>query len=225
MNCFAHSWQFVDRDPYFVTGTVLPDWLSMIARQTRVRSKAANFFGRDSVPAISGLAHGIIRHHHDDGWFHNNRTFVETNLRFSIELRDLLGSDAGFRPHLVGHITIEMLLDAFLATHDIARLDRFYQIVGQVDPASIQSTVNMIANTPTERIVDFIPRFIDEGYLYDYVDDWRVRYRMNRVLKRIGLAELPPEFEHWLFDARKSVYANALEMLNEPGQKPFIGKS
>lgn len=225
MNCFAHAWQFIDRDPYFVTGTVLPDWLSMIARKTRVRSKSAAQFTNGSTTAVSDLANGIIRHHHDDDWFHTNRAFVEMNLRFSIELRDLLGADAGFRPHLVGHVVIEMLLDAFLATHEIQRLDRFYDLVGQVDSQRVQSAINSFASVSTDRIVDFIPRFIDEAYLYDYFDDSRVRYRMNRVLKRVGLVELPPEFEHWLVDARKSVYANALEMLNEPGQKPFIGKS
>jgi hypothetical protein len=223
MNCLAHAWRFLDGDPYFVTGTVLPDWLTMIARKTRVRSRSAMPFASDNLPVSAELARGILRHHRDDHWFHNNRGFVELNLRFSVELRDLLGADAGFRPHLAGHIVIEILLDSYLAEQNIQRLDRFYELVSLVDPARVQSVVNRIASVPTDRMADFVPRFLEEAYLYDYLENPRVRYRLNRVLNRVGLPQLPREFEDWLVGARKSVYAGAKRMLHEPGQAPFLG--
>ncbi len=216
MNCFAHGYRFLERDPWFVTGTVIPDWLTMVARRTRVRTRNARSQLSAASPQVAALARGIVQHHHDDGWFHNSRTFVELNMRFAIELRELLGSDAGFRPHLAAHIGIEMLLDSYLAERDISRLDRFYALIGQTDPELLELAVNRMAPRPTDQIAEFVPRFIQEGYLYDYLEDVRVRYRLNRVLTKMGMAELPPAFADWVQTARKRVYAGARELLNEP---------
>ncbi|MGI9519703.1 MAG: hypothetical protein ACR2NP_21800 [Pirellulaceae bacterium] len=220
MNCFAHGWRFLDADPYFVVGTALPDWLTLVDRKVRVREKNAAAFSADSNGAGYQLARGIVQHHRDDDWFHNQREFVELNLQFAIELRDLLGADAGFRPHLAGHILIEVLLDGFLTEKDSSRLDLYYQRVSEVDAAQVEEVVNRIAQRSTSRIAEFIPHFIEEGYLYDYVDDVRVRYRLNRVLKRVGLVELPISVLDWLPDARQRVYEQALSMLTEPNESP-----
>ena len=220
MNCFAHGLRFLDGDPYFVTGTALPDWLTLIDRKVRVREKNSAAFAADNNGVGRQLACGIVQHHRDDDWFHNQREFVELNLQFAVELRDLLGADAGFRPHLAGHIVIEMLLDGFLTEQDRSQLDRYYQRVAEVDPAVVQRIVNAIAAQPTVRLAKFIPHFIEEGYLYDYVDDGRVRYRLNRVLKRVRLAQLPESFLDWLPNARQRVYRLAPSLLTEPVEVP-----
>ena len=40
MNYFAHALPFLDQ-PYFVAGTAVPDWLSVVDRQVRVRRRHA----------------------------------------------------------------------------------------------------------------------------------------------------------------------------------------
>ena len=40
MNYLAHAYQYLS-DPYFVAGTNLPDWLSVVDRKVRVRAKPA----------------------------------------------------------------------------------------------------------------------------------------------------------------------------------------
>ena len=40
MNYFAHGREFVD-EPYFLAGTAVPDWLSVVDRPTRIRSRQA----------------------------------------------------------------------------------------------------------------------------------------------------------------------------------------
>ncbi len=216
MNCFSHACRFLDRDPYFVAGTVLPDWLTLVDRQTRVRTRnAAPFFESDNRE-LAELALGIARHHVDDAWFHENPLFVEMNMRFGLELRELLDADAGFRPHLVGHIVIEMLLDAWLASRDRSALDRFYTLIADVDPVLLESWVNRMAARPAFRLAEFVPRFVSERYLYDYFEDDRVAYRMNRVLDRVGLARLSDEFVDWVAVARVRVYRNAPRLLAEP---------
>lgn len=192
----------------------------MVARKTRVREKLAMKFVDDNDSAMAALSQGIVQHHRDDHWFHGLREFVELNLEFSIEIRELLekgkAEEAGFRPHLVGHIVIEMLLDGWLAEKNIRQLDEYYVRVAAVDPAIVEQGVNRIATQGTDLVVKFIPRFIEEAYLYDYVDDLRVRYRMNRVLKRVKLAALPESFVDWLPNARARVYELAPVLLDSP---------
>ncbi len=40
MNYLSHGFRFVD-DPYFVAGTALPDWMSVLDRRNRARSTVA----------------------------------------------------------------------------------------------------------------------------------------------------------------------------------------
>jgi hypothetical protein len=216
MNCFAHAHRFLERDPYFVVGTCVPDWLAMVDRKTRARQRLAAPLAVSGRGSLGQLAAGIVRHHQDDHWFHESREFTELNLRFAVELRERLGADAGFRPHLAGHILIEMLLDGYLTELDRSRLDCLYQKVATVSPARVQTGVNQIAVIPTFRLTRFLPRFLRERYLYDYIDNARTLYRLNRVLQGVRLAALPPSILHWLPGARERVFAWAAVMLTPP---------
>ena len=57
----------------------------------------------------------------------------------------------------------------------------------------------------------------------DYVDDQRVRYRINRVLKSVKLEELPESLLNWLPNARQRVYELAPVMLTPPVAKAENG--
>ena len=159
------------------------------------------------------IAKGIVQHHDDDRWFHANPLFVELNLQLAIELRELLGKEAGFRPHLAAHILIEVLLDRALTLEKSGSLELLYEQVGRVDPEKIQEQVNQIAARSTDRIVKFFPRFHDERYLFDYLKDEGIQYRLNRVLKRVQLAPLPNSFLEWLPQAWSRVQQHQAELL------------
>ena len=222
MNCFSHAYRFLDRDPYFIVGTCVPDWLSMVARKTRAREKSAIQFVNDARSDVAELAAGIVRHHQDDHWFHECREFVELNLQLSIELRDLLGADAGFRPHLAAHILIEVLLDGYLqeqTENGKQKLDQYYDMVRSVDSQLVEQVINQIAAKPTDKITWFMPKFLEDAYLYDYIADDRVLYRLNRVLKQVLLAELPNSILDWLPAVRKRVYELAPAMLTPPDER------
>ena len=205
MNCFSHAFRFLDRDPYFVAGTCVPDWLSMIDRKVRAREKRASEFKMDQDKVTAEVASGIVQHHQDDDSFHNNPVFVQMNLDLAVEIREMLGSDAGFRPHLSGHILIEVLLDGFLAKQRISQLDRYYEMIATIDPKKLQQSINRMTAISTTRVEWFIPLFLKEKYLYDYLEDKGVLYRLNRVLKRIKLNPLPDRFLNWLPSVRQRV--------------------
>ncbi len=44
---------------------------------------------------------------------------------------------------------------------------------------------------PTERLPDMIQLFCRERFLYDYLDDAKLLTRLNRVMRRVRLPELP----------------------------------
>ncbi|WP_153558987.1 hypothetical protein [Roseimaritima sediminicola] len=204
MNYLTHAAEHLDR-PYFVAGLATPDWLSVVDRRVRVRSGAAAELADDPDPRVRDLVAGIIRHHEDDRWFHQTRCFVEMNLQFAVELRDHLPGDDGFRPSFLGHILIELLLDADLIAEDRGRADRYYATLERVDGAVVQAAVNRIAARRTEFLEPFIPRFIDERFLYDYLDNDRLLFRLNQVMRRVGLPRLPASLTVWLQTARHRV--------------------
>ena len=115
MNYSAHAIEHLD-EPYVVAGTAVPDWLNVVNRRVRVRSKHAQPFVDDDDNRLASVARGIVQHHTDDRWFHESRTFAELSYQFTADMRDVLPADDGFRPSFLGHVLVEILLDATLAS-------------------------------------------------------------------------------------------------------------
>ena len=212
MNFLSHGYTYVDR-PYFLSGTAVPDWLSHIDRRIRARRKLAVAFVDDVDPHTAAVARGIVQHHDDDQRFHSSRTFVEMSMRFAVELREQLPPDNGMRCGFIGHIVIELLLDAYLHEQRPGLLDRYYQAMAHVRPDVVQAAVNRITGKPTQRLAKLIPKFVDAEFLYDYQTDAGLLLRMNQVLTRIGLELLPEALTPWLSDVRGQVYAQAEPLL------------
>ena len=51
--------------------------------------------------------------------------------------------------------------------------------------------------------------------MFDYVDDAKTLYRINRVLKRIGLEEVGDDILPWVKEARQRVYDQVPKLLNQ----------
>lgn len=213
MNSFAHVLPFLDRGNYFVVGCTVPDWLGAADRRCRVRKRRASEFTSDNDPLVAALASGIIQHMDDDHWFHSGQRFVQLNAVFALELRKILVGDPGFRPGFLGHILIELLLDAYLREQQPHQLARFYQMVAACDPAAIERAVNAMANRSTERLKPYWSIFLREKYLFDYNCDERLVRRVNSVLRRVQLPSVGNELVDWLPSARERVYASAVDLL------------
>jgi len=212
MNYFAHGRDFVDQ-PYVLAGTAVPDWLCVADRAVRVRSKDAAPLAADADDQAAAVAAGIVRHCDDDRWFHATRTFAELSLQIAKMARAALPDDEGMRPSFLGHILVELLLDAALTEQDSARLQAYYDALDEVDPAAVQATVNRIARRPTDRLALFIPIFRRERFLWDYLDDGKLLARLNQVMCRVKLPALPAGFVDVLTAARVLVRDRAGELL------------
>ncbi len=212
MNYFAHARPFLDR-PCLAAATGVPDWLVVADRQVRVRMKHARPWSDDPDPTVVAVARGVIQHISDDLVFHRTRAFAELSMDLAIRARGLLGPEAGFRPAFVGHLLLELLLDASLIAQGPSLLDAYYRVLDGLDPAAIQDAVNRMAPRPTLRLAVMISEFRRLRILWDYLEDGKLLGRLNQVMRRARLSELPERFRDMLPEARQAVAARVGELL------------
>jgi hypothetical protein len=215
VNFLSHGFRYLDQ-PYVVAGTAVPDWLSMVDRKIRARSKNAMPLIQSDDIATREVAMGIMYHHRDDLWFHSSQLFAETMMRFSIELRDELPGDEGFRPSFLGHILVEILMDSTLIGRDPTLADRYYAVVQSVSAAKVQDIVNQVAKSSTTGLAPVIFRFANARFLYDYRNDDKLLMRLNQIMARVGLPLLPRSLIPWLRNARCLIDSRCDALLTPP---------
>lgn len=215
MNYFAHGRESID-DPYFLAGTAVPDWLSVVDRRVRARAARAKEMADDQDSCIAAIARGIVRHHHDDAWFHETRAFGELCWQFTAAVRDVLAPDDSMRPSFLGHILVELLLDDVLIRREPERLSAYYRAMEAVEPAIVEQAVNRISQRSCERLPHFVELFCRERFLCDYAEDGKLLFRLNQVMSRVGLPPLSEKFAQLLPELRRRVCERADELLTPP---------
>ncbi|MEL6108571.1 MAG: hypothetical protein AAFU85_21405 [Planctomycetota bacterium] len=218
MNFLSHALPYLDQ-PLLAVCTAVPDWLSVVDRKIRARERMALAVLDADDESLRNVAEGILAHIRDDRWFHGTQAFAEVNLRLAVELRDRLPGDRGFRPMFVGHVLIEVLLDGFWLRDEPDLGERYYALVEDCPAETIQRCVNEITGKPTERLVPTIQRFAAARFLFDYLDDERLLFRLNQVMNRVRLAELPEAILPWIADARDLVESRREQFLTPPNGK------
>jgi hypothetical protein len=201
MNYFSHAIRFLDR-PVFAVSTGLPDMLSVADRKVRLRSRRMEPFRETASPFDAEVAAGALQHLEDDAWFHKTRLFRET-----------IGVGDGMRCSFLGHIVTELQLDGVLAERYPALLDQYYELMGEADAVAIQDCVNRMAAKQTERLAILIPKFHQEQFLRDYAEPARLRFRLNQVMLRVRLDQLPEVLEEALAESWRIVESRAEALL------------
>jgi hypothetical protein len=204
--------RFVNR-PYYLAGTAVPDWLSVADRGVRVRAGRIEPLADNSGSDTAELAAGILQHLEDDRAFHKSRAFAETTGDLVRLFRETLGADDGFRVGFLGHVITELLLDTVLIDERPGLLDAYYAALDRIDPTVVETAVNHMARGSTSRLAPFIPLFRQVEFLRDYSEPTRLLFRLNQVLARIRLRQLPDDFAEALAAARLIVEPRAQELL------------
>ena len=212
MNYLAHAMPLMDR-PYFAAGAGVPDWLTVADRKVRLRNKHVEPFLADTDPVAAGVAGGVRRHLRQDAEFHNTRAFAELSWQLTVMVRDRLGDRDGFRPSFLGHLLVEVLLDAALAQENPHLLERYYHLLEAIEPDLVQAAVNRMAPRTTERLSMMIAEFRRQKVLWDYLEDDKLLIRLNQVMRRVKLPPLPDEFAEILPSARRMVDIRKDELL------------
>ncbi len=145
--------------------------------------------------------------------FTRRARFVELSLQFAATIRRQLKPDDGSRPWFLGHILVEILLDAALLESAPERVEQYYAALSEVEPRVVEAAVNRIAPRHTDRLAGFVSLFCSERFLWDYADDGKLCTRLDQVLRRVGLPPLPPSFAEVLPEMRKDVRRRRNELL------------
>jgi hypothetical protein len=214
VNYFAHGRNYID-DPCFLAGTALPDWLSVVDRRARARARLAKPWLDAEDRRLASLARGVVQHHHDDSWFHQTRAFVEVSLAFTRDIRQRLAEDASFRPSFLGHILVEILLDAVLIEQEPDQLNGYYRAMESLDPQVASRLAQPLITRPVPELPRMIRLFCRERFLCDYPDDGKLLVRLNRVMRRVRLPELPSSFQAFFPHARRTIRSRLPELLGE----------
>jgi hypothetical protein len=212
MNYLAHSLSCLD-DPYEVAGAAVPDWLGLTRPRLRCRSRHALPWVDSADPAMAAIARGIMRHHADDDWFHQTAAFCELSLEFARRVRRVTGDVDGMRPSFLGHILVELLLDAVIMAEDPGVLDAYYAALSSVDPQQVAGAVGQMTGADASALASIVRRFVPMRFLYDYVEDEPLAFRLNQVMHRVGLPNLPGRFTEILPDARALVARHRDDLL------------
>ena len=212
MNYFSHALPFL-ADPYFVAGTAVPDWLAVVDRGVRVKTKNVEPLAAHPNRETAAVARGLLQHFRDDAQFHKSRAFAETSLELSAAIRGLLAADSGFRPSFLSHVLVEVFLDWTLAEDNPGGLDAYYRALESVDPPSVQEAVNHMSARRTDRLAPMIFLFCRERILWDYGQDGKLLGRMNQVMRRVGFPLLPEGVQELFPAARQLVRRRRHELL------------
>jgi len=207
MNYLAHSLACLD-NPYEVAGAAVPDWLGLTRPRVRCRSRHALPFLDCQDPRLAAIARGVVRHHADDDWFHQTPAFSWLSIELARRVRRVTEDADGMRPSFLGHILLELLLDATLIAEDPRGVDAYYAALANVDAELIARAVGAMNGADSFGLAGIIERFVAMRFLYDYVQDDLLTYRLNQVMRRVGLAELPRRFVLMLPAARRLVSAH-----------------
>ncbi|WP_437205408.1 hypothetical protein [Planctomicrobium sp. SH664] len=192
MNYFAHALPHLDR-PYFLAGLAVPDWLSVLDRQCRVRRRVLN----ERIPTLTGeeleLARGILRHLDDDQWFHNSSAFYDVSGGITADFREVLGTAEEWHCGFLGHIVLELLIDATLIEDQPQAIHEYYRVMQNVDTLRVEQGVRSLATRDPVELGRFIELYLRERFLEDYTSDTLLLKRLNQVMRRVGLRLLPPD--------------------------------
>ncbi|MCS7304876.1 MAG: hypothetical protein NZ602_07190 [Thermoguttaceae bacterium] len=136
-----------------------------------------------------------------------------TSEATSAQPSTLPNSSGGFDTSFVGHLLVELLLDAALIAENPARLDHYYRALDQVDIKIILEAVHQITARRADRLATMILEFRRLRILWDYLDDRKLLTRLNQVMRRVGLVELPPALLDLLPSARQQVASRTKQLL------------
>jgi len=206
LNYLAHAIGCFD-DPYEVAGAAVPDWLGLTRPRLRCRSRHAAPFVDCADGEWAAVARGVVRHHADDDWFHQTPAFGDLSLELARRIRRVTRDADGLRPGFLGHILLELLLDATLIAEDPAGADAYYSALATVAPERVAEVVGRMNGADASALAAIIQRFVSMRFLYDYLDDELLTYRLNQVMRRVRLPALPGRFAEILPATRRLVAA------------------
>jgi hypothetical protein len=208
VNYLAHALAFLDGDdadgqgPFRIAGTSLPDWLRVVDKKARLRPDVLDAVVIDDDARFAALRDGARRHHDDDLRFHADDAFDAVAASVAARLRAL---DPGLRASTLGHVLVEMLVDAALMRQRPGLIERYYDVLDDVDEARVAAFARRATQRPLEHAEHLIDRFRRTRFLLAYRDDDGLLDCLVGVCRRAGLQPPPASSRAVIAEARHDV--------------------
>lgn len=206
MNYLAHAHAFLEfqhpQTGWQVAGTSLPDWLRVVDKKARLRPDVLDAVHIDDDVRFEALRDGARRHHDDDLRFHADHAFDVVASDLAARLRAL---DAGLRASTLGHVLVEMLLDATLMAARPGLIERYYDVIDDLDEAHIAAFARRATGRPLEHAEHLIDRFRRSRFLLAYQHDDGLLECLVGVCRRAGLQPPPPSSLTLIATARQEL--------------------
>lgn len=215
MNYLCHARAHLGGDAWAVAGTSLPDWLAASDRRSRVKKERAEEMAREDGPR-GAVARGVLDHLHDDRWFHSTAAFDEVTSELTARIREAFPGRRRLRASFLGHVMMEMLLDAWLDEHRPGAMETFYGHVDELDAELVFDVAIELCPRPPARLPHLLPMFSRARFLLGYREDRALVRRLDGLCGRVGLERLPDDFVRVVHGARQLVRARAHDLLAEP---------
>jgi hypothetical protein len=189
VNYLAHAVDVLD-DPWLVAGTSLPDWLRAVDRKARVRPESLALI--EVVPASeeARVKAGALKHHDDDLRFHTHDAF-EALTHDAVHAIRALSPDPRLRASALGHIVVEMLLDAIVEERRPGSTARYYEAIEQLDADELARIIARFTGRDVPGFARLFPRFVQARFLFAYASDDGVVDALEGVAWRTGMPPPP----------------------------------
>ncbi|MVN21110.1 ACP phosphodiesterase [Mucilaginibacter arboris] len=181
MNFLSHF--YFDRncnDAYQVLGSVMPDLLRNADKEALIKPER---LPAQTDPTICSLILGWKKHLEIDRHFHSSDFFKHHAHQLKLLLTPAVAGSA-VKPFFLGHIALELILDNLLLTTHTVFADDFYDHLKNAEEANIRAFLELNGVDP-QKFLSFYTLFINEKYLYSYIELNSVVYALKGVCKRI----------------------------------------
>lgn len=183
MNFLSHYYFERDKNnPYLVLGQALPDLVKNHAKSWSLHPHKTK--EKFITPELNDIYQGWQRHLIVDKAFHSSDFFIEKTTEIKILLSDSL-ADSPVRPYFLAHISLELLLDHLLITHEIINPKNYYTDLLYCDEKIIVDFLRFNEVQNPESFLLFYQRFCEQSYLFNYIDIKNIAYALNRICFRV----------------------------------------
>lgn len=196
-------------DAWLVAGTSLPDWLRAVDRRARVRPEVIAQLPVDPGSPAEKVKAGVLKHHDDDLRFHTNEAFERLSHDAVHAIRALAPDQPRLRASALGHIVIEMLLDACVEEQAPGATARYYDAIGSLDGDELVRVAAHFSGRAVPSLGALLPRFIRARFLFSYATDEGVVGALEGVAWRTGMPPPPDGTEAVVAALRPQVRAAA----------------
>jgi hypothetical protein len=215
MNYLSHARHHLEGDPWVLAGTAVPDWLGAVDRRARVDLERAKAMATHDDYA-GRIARGVVEHFEDDAWFHITETFDEVTTTLTRNIRAAYPEQRRLRASFLGHVLMEMLLDAWLDEERPGSMDAYYEALGRIDDELVADTVGRLLPRAPPKLAPLIGLFRRARFLHGYREDEALVRRLNGLMGRVRLPRLPDGFVSLLPEARALVREQGEALLAKP---------